>query len=72
MKQTILLVMPNLDEWQVWENGQDRPEACFDAREDAIEWACRVAQRLMPCAVRVHDYDTNAVQQFYFAQVAAA
>lgn len=65
----ILWVSPHFDEWHVQTDGADRPEALFDAREDAVEWACRVAQRQSPGIVRVVDYHGNITSQFFFADI---
>jgi hypothetical protein len=66
---TILWVSPYLDEWRVVKEGMTCEEGIFDGREDAIEWACRVAQRRMPCLVRVQDYGGNITAQFAFGLV---
>ena len=68
---TILWVSPHLDEWRVQKDGATAEEAIFDGREDAIEWACRVAQRRSPCLVRVQDYVGNVKAQFAFGLIAA-
>ncbi len=65
----IFWVSPHFDEWHVQTDGADRPEALFDAREDAVEWACRVAQRKSPGIVRVVDYHGNITSQFFFADM---
>ncbi|MFD2263561.1 DUF2188 domain-containing protein [Lacibacterium aquatile] len=65
--ERILWVTPQHEEWHVQEGNLDRHEASFDAREDAVEWACRVAQFRGPAAVRVLDYNGNITGQFFFA-----
>lgn len=65
--ERILWVTPQHDEWHVQEGNLDRRQASFDAREDAVDWACRVAQFRGPATVRILDYDGNITGQFFFA-----
>ena len=62
----ILWVGPYRDEWWVTRDGVTGAEAMFDAREAAIDWACRVARRRSPCLVRVQDHAGNVRAQFAF------
>jgi hypothetical protein len=68
----ILWVGPHRDEWWVTQPGMTGAEAIFDAREPAIDWACRVARLRSPCLVRVQDYHGNVAAQFLFEESAAA
>lgn len=62
----ILWVAPHCDEWWVTRDGGTGAEAIFDARETAIDWACRVARLRSPCLVRVQDHRGNVAAQFAF------
>ena len=68
----ILWVNPNRDEWWVSREGAIGAEAIFDSRDQAIDWACRVAHRRSPCLVRVRDDRGAVVAQFLFEQAVAA
>jgi hypothetical protein len=68
----LLWVSPHRDEWWVIRDGATGAEAMFDARETAIDWACRVARLRTPCLVRVQDYAGNVSAQFAFDESAAA
>lgn len=68
----ILWVSPHRDEWWVTKEGVAGAEAMFDGREQAIDWACRVARLRSPCLVRVQDYLGNVIAQFLFEEAAAA
>ena len=71
----IFWIAPHLDEWHVQkeETGHDSEpgsyEGSFDAKDDAVAWACRVAQRRAPSIVRVQDEDGNITSQFAFEVV---
>ena len=62
----ILWVAPHCEEWWVTRDGDRGAEAIFEAREPAIDWACRVARLRSPCLVRVQDYLGNVKAQFAF------
>lgn len=64
----ILWVVPVMDEWHVHEQDATRPEAMFDAREDAVDWACRVAQYRGPALVRVLDHAGSISGQYSFSR----
>lgn len=59
-------VSPHLDEWHVQREDNGVYEGSFDARDDAVAWACRVAQRRAPCLVRVQDGEGNITAQYAF------
>jgi hypothetical protein len=69
---TTFWVSPHLDEWHVQKDGAGQADAAllyegsFDARDDAVAWACRVAQRRAPCLVRVQDDEGNITAQYAF------
>ncbi len=62
----VLWVAPHCEEWWVTRDGAAGAEAIFEARELAIDWACRLARRRSPCLVRVQDYLGNVQAQFAF------
>ena len=62
----ILWVGPYRGEWWVTRDGAPGAEAMFDAREPAIDWACRVARLRAPCLVRVQDHAGSVRAQFAF------
>jgi hypothetical protein len=68
----IYWIAPYLDEWHVQKQEAGHAaepgsyEGSFDAKDDAVAWACRVAQRRAPCLVRVQDDDGNITSQFAF------
>ena len=67
----ILWVAPHCEEWWVTRDGANGAEAIFEAREPAIDWACRVARLRSPCLVRVQDYLGNVKAQFAFETAVA-
>jgi hypothetical protein len=68
----ILWVAPHQDEWWVTREGIGGAEAIFDAREVALDWACRAARLRSPCVVRVQDYRGAVAAEFSFEGTAAA
>ena len=62
----ILWVAPHCEEWWVTRDGGSGAEAIFEARETAIDWACRVARLRSPCLVRVQDHLGKVTAQFAF------
>lgn len=66
MGSTIFWVSPHMDDWRVRLADCERDEGSFDARDDAIAWACRVASHRQPSIVRVADYAGNVTAQFSF------
>jgi hypothetical protein len=66
----LLWVAPHREEWWVTRDGGDGAEAIFEARETAIDWACRVARLRAPCLVRVQDHCGNVAAQFAFETAA--
>lgn len=71
MKQRVFWVAPDLDDWRVFrlDVGQSS-EGVFESREEAVAWACRVAQRRAPCEVRVQDGVGAVQEQYRFPSVA--
>ena len=65
-------VVPRLDEWCVERENHAQQEGIFDAREDAVDWACRVAARRTPALVRVTDTVGTVVRQYAFGALPAA
>ena len=63
---TIYWVVPRLDEWCVERDNLALQEGIFDARDDAVDWACRVAAKRSPAIVRVTDTVGTVVQQYAF------
>lgn len=68
MTGRVYWVSPDIDDWRVQTDGVD--EGIFDARDDAVAWACRVARHRAPSVVRVEDYHGNITEQFDFAGAA--
>jgi hypothetical protein len=62
----VLRVLPHGEEWWVTRDGATGAEAMFDARDAAMDWACRVARLRAPCLVRVQDDRGNVTAQFAF------
>jgi hypothetical protein len=59
-------VLPHDADWWVTRDGASAAEAIFEARETAIDWACRVARQRAPCLVRVEDARGAVAAQFAF------
>ena len=68
---TIYWVVPRLEEWCVERENLAHEEGIFDAREDAVDWACRVAAKRSPAIVRVTDAIGTVVQQYAFGTLEA-
>jgi len=62
----LLWVAPHCEEWWVTRDGAGGAEAIFEARDTAIDWACRVARLRAPCLVLVQDHRGNVAAQFAF------
>ena len=67
----LLWVSPHREEWWVTRDGGSGAEAIFEARETAIDWACRVARLRAPCLVRIQDHAGNIAAQFAFDTTAS-
>lgn len=61
-----LWVVPDLDDWRVEDAATHIAEGVFDARDDAVAWACRVAARRGPAQVLVQTYDGQIVERHDF------
>ena len=61
-----LWVVPDLDDWRVEDAVTHSAEGVFDARDDAVAWACRVAARRGPAQVLVQNYDGRIIERHDF------
>jgi hypothetical protein len=65
---TTLWVSPDIDKWRLQREGAHRPEKICSTRDEAIDWACRIARDLAPCMIKVQDYSGNLTAQFDFSR----
>ncbi len=65
---TTLWVSPDIDTWRLQREGAHRPEKICHSRQEAIDFACRVALDYAPCVIKVQDYSGNLTAQFDFAR----
>jgi hypothetical protein len=70
-KTAVFWVSPDIDTWRLQREGAHRPEKIFQNREEAIDWACRLAVENAPCLVKVQDYSGNVTTQLDFARAPA-
>lgn len=70
-KMNVFWVSPDIDTWRLQREGSHRAERIFHNREDAIDWACRLAVEHAPCLVKVQDYGGNVTTQLDFARAPA-
>jgi len=61
-----LWVVPDLDDWRVEDAATHIAEGVFDARDDAVAWACRVAARRGPAQVLVQNYEGRIIERHDF------
>jgi hypothetical protein len=67
--QTIFWVSPDIDQWRLQREGAFKPERLFADREDAIDWACRLASEHAPCRVKIQDNSGRVIEQLDFTAV---
>ncbi len=65
---TTLWVSPDIDTWRLQREGAYRPEKICQSRDEAIDWACRMALDYAPCVIKVQDYSGNLTAQFDFSR----
>lgn len=64
---TTLWVSPDVDTWRLQKEGSYCPERICHSRDEAIDWACRLATDLAPCQVKVQDYSGRITAEFGFS-----
>lgn len=64
---TTFWVSPDIDQWRLQREGHHRAEKICGTRDEAIDWACRMAVEFSPCKVKVQDYSGQITAQYDFA-----